>query len=235
MKHFYQYKCKNTHTHSINLFRQSNLGSSIRCSDNGIVGGEFSLSSSLSNTMMFSNDPPSPISKSSDAAGEVSIPGLKTASISNWGFSQKISTFSNFENAKFLVSTSRAPALSRTSSFSSNVPCWLRGFGRRATWLPKNSCLGDIYNFQTGRQTSRKLVVISWTNFFTIRITKCEQKSRPHCILSLDTAKIMLLECAKWDCMKSIKSWKSSSFFQPMRIQHVYTIYGVSSSFFGLR
>ena len=58
--------------------------------DSGFDGGrEFSLSCSLSNTMGFSIDP-SPIGKSSNVVGEKgeSIPGLKTASMSNCESSQ---------------------------------------------------------------------------------------------------------------------------------------------------
>ena len=60
-------------------------------SDTGVVAGEFSLSSSSSNTMGFSNDPLSPISKSLKAVAEkgvsiLSIPSLKTASNYIGGF-----------------------------------------------------------------------------------------------------------------------------------------------------
>ena len=54
-----------------------------------VAGGEFSLSSSSSNTMGFSTGP-SPINKSSNVVGEkaVSMPSLNTASMSNCEFSQ---------------------------------------------------------------------------------------------------------------------------------------------------
>ena len=56
--------------------------------DSGVVGGEFSLSSSSSNTMGFSTDPP--IDISSNVVGEqgVSMPGLNTSSMSSCEFYQ---------------------------------------------------------------------------------------------------------------------------------------------------
>ena len=57
--------------------------------DSGLVGAAFSLSYSSSNKMGSSTDP-SPINKLSNVVGGkgVSMPGLKTASISNCEFSQ---------------------------------------------------------------------------------------------------------------------------------------------------
>ena len=63
--------------------------------DSGVVGGEaFSLSCSSSNTMGFSTDPS--IDKSSNVDGEkgVSMPGLNTASISNYE-SSKLNSMSS--------------------------------------------------------------------------------------------------------------------------------------------
>ena len=73
------------------------------------------------------------------------------------------------------------------------VLCWLGITGTRARWLFKNYCLWDNNKLQDARGSSWELIVLSWTRFFKVRVTKSGPKSRDHSISSFETEKIMLL------------------------------------------
>ena len=125
----------------------SNMGESAGRSDATVVGEEFSLYSSSSNTMGFPEDHP-PIPKFFKAVGEkgVSIAGLQIAFISTWGICQKKSMSSKSDSSKPLVSC--APALARTSYLISNVYCCLGVIGIWVKWLSWKNCFRVDNMFQ---------------------------------------------------------------------------------------
>ena len=56
----------------------------------------------------------------------------------------------------------RAPALERTSSRISIVPCWLGLIGTCARWLLNKSCLCDNHKLQTAKGVTLEHFVILW-------------------------------------------------------------------------
>ena len=111
----------------------SNLGLSVGRSDCGVVvvGAEFSLSSSSSTFVELAAF--DPITNSSKMVGgkRASIPGRLALSISTAESSQLKSMSSRSDSSYHLGSLSCAPTLEITSSFISNVPCWLGAMGTR--------------------------------------------------------------------------------------------------------
>ena len=202
--------------------------------ETGVVGGEFSFSSSSLSRIGFPVEPP--ISKSSNAVGEkgVWMPGLKTASTSGCSFSQQNSTSYRSYTWYPFMSISCAPTLESISSLISCVSCRLGVTGTRARWLFTKTCLWGNNQLQAARENSRKLIVSSWTRSFTVRVTESGPNLRDHSMHLLETEKIMLLYCR----LKVYRMKIEKNFWLPVSTdekRHNYAIKGRIIAFFGSR
>ena len=149
----------------------------------------------MSNRMSFFARPQ--ILKLSIADGEemISILDLRTAFSSNWRFSQEKSISYNIDSSYTQVSKFYAPALERTSSFNSCVPCWLRMIRFPPNWLLRKCCLWDISKIQAGIRSSWEHIVISWIRSFTVRVIESAPKSVHQFISLTEIEENILLKC----------------------------------------
>ena len=126
-----------------------------------------------------------------------------------------------------LVSLSCAPTIESIYFSNSFVPWHFGVVETRAKWLYKNSSPWDKQKSQAGRGISWKHILISRTTTFTVRMIESGLKSRDYWAPSLETEKLMVLDC-RLNMYKIDQKRNFGLLYQPTRNRYNYAIHRVT-------